>query len=201
MSAIKFVPISLDVATRAISLLRAVSRSSELTNSDRAGADNLSMFLGEAISIAGEHVPASELLCAELLELIGRVTGRPLSTIPGPRSLAEATAALEDMAPVLGGTVLRLPPRPERETEQAIEAATTRALADMPGPISIRPFVERRQRPRERAYDELEAVDVWAVPRTGEVWCGHVVRSIEWDSPKSVRLILASKPPPGDIDF
>ena len=63
----------------------------------------------------------------------------------------------------------------------------------MPGPITIRPFVERRQRPREKSYDERDAVSVWAVPHVREVWCGHVVLAVEWDSPNSVRLVLTSK--------
>jgi hypothetical protein len=199
MTAIKFVPLSLDVATRTLVVLREVRRATqdEFGDPTYLEASELTKVFGEAISIAGEHVPASELLCAELLELIGRVTGRPISTIPGPSSLAEATAALEDMAPVLGGTVLRLPPRPERETEQAIEAATTRALADMPGPISLRPFVVS-----PRGHLALDAVDRWAVPRKGERWGGYLVLDVDWDGAgsHSACLFLQAKPPE-DIDF
>jgi hypothetical protein len=194
MTAIKFVPISLDVAHE----LLLFFREADLDEDDLDDAHALTRRIGEAIAIAGEHVDVNAMLVAELLELIGRVTGRPLSTIPGPRSLAEATAALEDMAPVLGGTVLRLPPRPERETEQAIEAATARALADMPGPISMRVFVECRE-----SFDgqtEHEPVDVWAVPREREEWGGFRVKRVAWDSPNRACLFLAANPPE-DVTF
>jgi hypothetical protein len=195
MTAIKFVPISLDVATGVLGLLRYASGLIQ----HRDEAVRLTAMVGEAISIAGDHVDASEMLCSELLELIGRVSGRELSTIPGPNSLAEAEEALSDLAPVLG-KVLELP-RAANADPRAVDAAAARALADMPGPISMRPLVEKAQRPRQTAYDELDPVDVWAVPRTGEPWCGYIVRGVEWDSPKSVRLMLAAKPAAGDIAF
>jgi hypothetical protein len=195
MTAIKFVPISLDVATDILLFFREA----DLDEDDIDDAHVLTRRIGEAISIAGEHVDSSEMLCSELLELIGRTTGRELSTIPGPNSLAEAEEALSDLAPVLG-KVLELP-RAANVDPRAFDAAAARALADMPGPISLRPLVEKAQRPRRGAYDELDAVEVWAVPRTGEPWCGYIVRGIEWDSPKSVRLMLAAKPAAGDIAF
>jgi hypothetical protein len=204
MTAIKFVPIPLEVATLVLELLREADiahgqlgrtypETIAMLPHLHPRAAKAAMVIGEAISIAGEHVPAVELLCAELLELIGRVSGRAISTIPGETSLSEATEALSDLAPVLG-KVLRLPPVPERASAEAIDAAVARGLADMPGPIALRPFVARKQRPREPSYDELDTVDVWAVPHKGEPWCGHVVLGVDWDSPSSVRLFLTAKP-------
>jgi hypothetical protein len=194
MTAIKFVPIPLDVATRLLVLLRPTNFAGTLVPREAIEAAALTAIIGEAISIAGEHVPAVELLCAELLELIGRVSGRQISTIPGPGSLTAAANALSETVPMLGDNVLRLPPVPERASAEAIDAAVARGLADMPGPIALRPFVARKQRPREPSYDELDTVDVWAVPHKGEPWCGHVVLGVDWDSPSSVRLFLTAKP-------
>jgi hypothetical protein len=194
MTAIKFVPIPLDVAARLLVLLRAYGAGD--TAFPLVEIHSLQVMLGEAISIAGEHFDANAMLCAELLELIGRVTGRRLSTIPGPGSLTAAANALSETVPLLGDNVLRLPPVPERASAEAIDAAVVRGLADMPGPIALRPFVARKQRPREPSYDELDTVDVWAVPHKGEPWCGYVVYGVDWDSPKSVRLFL--KPMPGE---
>jgi hypothetical protein len=200
MSAIKFVPIERDKATDVLVLLSEISKSGPSLGAwQRERAQALSVVVGEAISIAGEHVSAAELLCAELLELIGRVSGRSLSTIPGPNSLAAAEEALSEMGPVLG-KVLHLP-RAANTDAKALDAAIARGLADMPGPISMRPFVELKQRPRQAAYDELSTVDVWVVPRKDELWCGHIVRSVEYDSPTSVRLILAAAPPGEDEPF
>jgi hypothetical protein len=195
MSAIKFVPISLDVATRVLVLLRDINTAKGWGAVDAA---LLSTSIGEAISIAGEHESDVEMLAAELLELIGRVSGRPLSTIPGPNSLAAAEEALSELAPVLG-KVLHLP-RAANTDAKALDAAVARGLADMPGPIAVRPFVELPQRPRQPAYREDPAVDVWAVPHPRELWCGHLVRAVEWDSPNSVRLILAAANPPVEDD-
>jgi hypothetical protein len=196
MSAIKFVPISLDVATRVLVLLRDINTAKGWGAVDAA---LLSTSIGEAISIAGEHESDVEMLAAELLELISRVSGRSLSTSPGPNSLRDAEEALSDLAPVLG-KVLHLP-RAANTDAKTLDDAVARGLADMPGPVSMRPFVELKQRPRQAAYEELSTVDVWVVPRKDELWCGHIVRSVEYDSPTSVRLILAAAPPGEDEPF
>jgi hypothetical protein len=162
MSAIKLVPVSLDVAIETLVVLRAF-RIRPSTNQpgdpDLERVAVLIRTIGEAIAIAGEHRDANEMLVLELLELIGRTTGRQLSTIPGPTSLAEAEEALRDLAPVLG-KVLSMPRAPERESAKAIEAEAARALADMPGPISVRLWVD---------HVEREPFDTWAVPAVGHV--------------------------------
>jgi hypothetical protein len=186
MSAIKFVPITLTTATDLLVLLRTdlafVSEASRLTT-----------ILGEAISIAGEHVSEAEMLAAELLELIGRVSGRSLSTIPGNGSLAAAEDALSEMGPVLG-KVLHLP-RAANTDAKALDAAVARGLADMPGPIDLRAFV----RHPDGNCVELEPVPVWCVPARGTLWCGCRVIDVE-GTPGKTTVILAANPPE-DIAF
>ncbi len=125
----------------------------------RARADALCRELGEALSIAGEHRSHFEMMCAELLEATGRATGRPIPTIATRANVKAALEALEHTAPVLAN-VVALPRAPERETAKAIEAEAARALADMPGPISVRLWVD---------HVEREPFDTWAAPHDREV--------------------------------
>jgi hypothetical protein len=196
MTAIKFVPIEREAAMRLLALLHAGRL--EPRYMDVSEVNALSRLIGEAISIAGEHVSAAESLCAELLELIGRVSGRSLSTIPGDGSLAAAEEALSDLAPMLG-KVLHLPRAANTDTK-ALDAAVARGLADMPGPISLRVWTPTPEADRfdHGEYTEADPVDVWAVPRERETWGGHRIVSIEWDSPTSVRMFLAALAPEVD---
>ncbi len=203
MTAIKLVPITLDVAMELLGMLRSIrqhpafaKRLGEPGLPDPARLASITTTIGEAISIAGEHESDVEMLCAELLGLIGRVSGRALSTIPGKGSLAAAEEALSEMGPVLGN-VLHLP-RAANTDAKALDAAVARGLADMPGPISMRVWVQtldETARLRDGDYVEHDAVDVWTVPRERELWCGHRIVGVEWDSPSSVRLFLKANPP------
>jgi hypothetical protein len=192
MTAIKFVPIPLDVATDALVVFQYLQANSN-SERDKIVAGRLAIKVGEAISIAGEHVSTAELLCAELLELIGRVSGRALSTIPGDGSLAAAEEALSEMAPVLG-KVLHLP-RAANTDAGALDAAVARGLADMPGPTSVQPFEVTA-----KGHVALPARDRWVVPRKGERWGGRLVLEVDHGDGEgqSICLFLQENPPEGE---
>lgn len=102
----------------------------------RARAGALCTELGEALAIAGEHRQHFEMWCMELLEGIGRATGRDISTMATIANVKAAVEALEHTAPVLGTNVIAMPRAPERETMAAIEAAANRAFVDSLPPLS-----------------------------------------------------------------
>jgi hypothetical protein len=117
-------------------------------------------------------------MASELLEASGRATGRQLSTVATWANVKAAVEALEHTRPVLTtipGNLLTLPRAPERETAKAIEAETARALADMPGPLDIRIFVDGTEWPPRTS---------WAAPHVGaEIGAGPfpaVVHRVVW---------------------
>lgn len=135
-----FAPISSQLAGDLLSLcgeLRSIP-------AYRTRADALCTQLGEALAIAGEHRSHFEMMAMELLEAIGRATGRPISTIATVASVKAATDALEHTAPVLAPNVVQLR-APSRDTQANIEAAAAKAFADSPPPLSAILIVDGRQ--------------------------------------------------------
>lgn len=163
----------------------------------RSRADALCVELGEALAIARDHRSHFEMMCMELLEATGRATGRQISTMATRENVKIALDALDHTVPVLGGSVIELPRVPERETQRSIDSAVSRAMLDMLAPITMRVFAELRQRPGQPSHEEYAPVNVWSVPRVGEVWCSAIVRAVEYDSPNTVRLIVRQLPPEG----
>lgn len=126
----------------------------------RNRADALCTELGEALAIAGDHRHHFELMCAELLEAVGRATGRPISTLATVANVKAALAALEHTAPVLGTNVVGLR-APTRDTQAHIEAAASRAMADAPAPLSAILVVDGNV--------IADPVDMWQVPAAGQL--------------------------------
>ncbi len=58
------------------------------------------------------------------------------------------------------GNLIQLPRAPERETAASIDAAVAKALADMPGQLDVRLWVD---------HEEREAFTTAAAPVNGEV--------------------------------
>lgn len=179
---VKTAPISVDLANRLIQFLHPLTGRGDYTGDE---ARYLSRTLGEALAIVSEHRERVELLGAELVEAVGRATGRTLRTELTPATLAECTEALADTRPVLGAEVINLPLAPERDTQRALEAAAARMFADMPPPISVRVAVFEHG-----TYTEAVPFDAWQVPRAGETlyatWDGHTeqvrVDRVQWDN-------------------
>jgi hypothetical protein len=144
MTAGKFVPIRADLCERLIILLGRMRDYPAL----RYDAADLVTQLGEAAAIAGDYLTQDGLLAAELLEAIARKSGRHISTKPHAGSLTEATAALDDMVPMLGANVLHLP-----------RAANGPPTVEPLPPLSLVVMCDGKR--------FGDALDVWAVPAVG----------------------------------
>jgi hypothetical protein len=151
----KYAPITMETAAELVEELRPLLR-----HPDGDRARRLFREVGEAMGIAAEYREHVELLGAELVELIARITGRTIETPLSRRTLEQCAAALEEMTPVLGATVIELPRAPERATLRAVEAAANEAVARMPPPISVRLWVDLVER---LSFDD------WEAPRKGEL--------------------------------
>lgn len=153
-----FAPISSKMAADILALLGELRSVPAYRNR----ADALCTQLGESLAIAGEHRSHFEMMCMELLEGVGRATGRPLSTIATVASVKAATEALEHTAPVLGDNVVSMLARtPTRDTQANIEAAAARAFRDYPAPLSAILIVDGLQ--------FGDPLDMFDYPKQGEL--------------------------------
>lgn len=151
-------PISGKLAGDLLAMLGQFRADSSTHPTLRSRIDALCTELGEAIY--GEHRHHFELMCAELLEAVGRATGRRLSTVATVASVKAAVDALEHTAPVLATNVVELR-APTRDTQAHIEAAASRAVADAPAPISGLLIID--------GVLVADPVDLWQAPTRGQL--------------------------------
>jgi hypothetical protein len=155
---LRMVPISGKTAGDLLAFLGQVRAT---TQSLRFEADALCKLVGEAMSIAGDHRSDHELMCCELIAASNGASGRQIETVATWANVNAARDALEqDCAPVLGANVISLPRAPERDTAATVDAAVAKALLDLPGPISVRRWVD---------HVEIDPIETWAAPLLGEV--------------------------------
>lgn len=167
-----------------LALLADVRRFTDL----RCDADELAQALADALErdeSAPDH-PAS--IAGELLEAIGRASGRTLPTVATLHSLSQAREALAELTPVLGAAkVVELPRAVTRDVQRDIAAEVSRQLEQAAG-VDVQVMC---------GVELIEAIRLAAAPRKGETVvtsCGRrfVVDDVEHDPRLSYVVLLCS---------
>ena len=104
-------------------------------------------------------------IASELLEAIGRASGRTLSTTPSLHALRSAREALAELAPTLGAPVIQMPRAVHPNTKSDIAAEVSRQIEELQRPITL--IVQ------ERGMPPGEAESVAVVPRIREAVLVH----------------------------